>query len=179
MRIGTAAVLLGSCLVLPSAEGQHAQAATGRMVFLIPRARMAASITAPGTASLGSVEAGQSASVQMGQVRVTSSGVRTWTATVSASDFTTGGGTPAERIPRSAISYWSGPLVSKTGPGTWNPGQSTANDKKPLDVGRPAFSYNSAVMTSSSVVWQPRLVVSVPVTAVTGTYTGTVIHSVA
>ncbi|WP_306969490.1 hypothetical protein [Streptomyces afghaniensis] len=165
--------------MLPSAQGQDAQAATGRMIFLIPRARMAASITAPGTASLGSVEAGQTATVQLGQVRVNSSVVRTWTATVSASDFTTGAGTAPETIARSRISYWSGPLVTKTGPGNWTPGQPAANNAQPLDTGRTAFSYSSTLMTNSSVVWQPRLVVSVPVTAVTGTYTGTIIHSVA
>jgi hypothetical protein len=172
-------MLLGSCLVLPSAEGQRAQAATGRRVFLIPQVRMAASITAPGAASLGSLEAGQTATVQMGQVRVNSSGVRTWTATVSASNFTTGAGTAAETIARREISYWSGPQVSKTGPGSWTPGQPTASDAKSLDTARMAFSYNSVLTTSSSSVWQPRLVVSVPVTAVTGTYTGTIVHSVA
>ncbi|MBC9731470.1 hypothetical protein H8R17_44790 [Streptomyces sp. TRM68367] len=149
------------------------------MLFLIPRARMAASITAPGTASLGSVETGQTATVQLGQVRVNSSGVRTWTATVAASDFTTGAGTAPETIARGRMSYWSGPVVSKTGPGSWTPGQPTANNAQPLDTARTAFSYSSTVMTSSSVVWQPTLRVSVPVTAVTGTYTGTIIHSVA
>jgi hypothetical protein len=172
-------MLLMSCVLLPSAQGQHAQAAAGGMVFLIPQARMAASITAPGTASLGSVEAGRTATVKLGQVRVNSVAVREWTATVSASDFTTGAGTAAETIARSNLSYWSGPLVSKTGPGTWSPGQPAANNAQPLDTGRKAFSYTTVLSTSSSAVWQPTLNVSVPVTAVTGTYTGTIIHSVA
>ncbi|MFJ7334344.1 hypothetical protein ACIQUU_13960 [Streptomyces sp. NPDC101116] len=140
---------------------------------------MAASITAPGTANLGSVEAGRTATVKLGQVRVNSVAVREWSATVAASDFTTGAGTAAETIARSNLSYWSGPLVSKTGPGNWSPGQPTANNAQPLESGRKAFGYTTTLSTSSSVIWQPTLNVSVPVTAVTGTYTGTIIHSVA
>ncbi|WP_159083272.1 hypothetical protein [Streptomyces sp. P3] len=48
-----------------------------------------------------------------------------------------------------------------------------------MDASRTAFSYSSTLTVSSSVTWQPTLRVSVPATAVTGTYTGKVTHSVA
>ncbi|WP_189888116.1 hypothetical protein [Streptomyces xantholiticus] len=116
--------------------------------------------------------------MQLGQVRVTNSGGRTWIATVSASNFTTGGGTAGETISKVRLSYWSGPVVSKMGSGSWVPGQPTAGNAQPLDVTRTAFSY-SGVMTSTSVIWQPTLQMSVPASAVAGTYSGTLTHSVA
>lgn len=117
--------------------------------------------------------------MQMGQVTVQSSGVMRWTTTVSATNFTTGGGSAGQTIARGNLSYWSGPLVSKSGPGTSTPGQPTSANKVTLDTARTAFSYTTSNTNSSSVIWQPTLIMSVPASAVAGTYTGTVTHSVA
>ncbi|MGI5405132.1 hypothetical protein ACQEVG_38035 [Streptomyces sp. CA-135486] len=155
-----------------------AEAMMAPAVFAIPQAILAPSVTAPGSATIGAAKPGQTTSVQLGQLKVTNIGVRSWTATVSASNFTTGGGTVGETISKSQLSYRSGPIVTKSGSGTWIPGQPTAADAQPLDVPRPAFSYNG-VMTSTFVTWLPTLTMSVPASAVAGTYTGTVTHSVA
>ncbi|TPQ17978.1 hypothetical protein [Streptomyces sporangiiformans] len=161
-------------------SGRAAQAMAATATFVVPRAVMAApAITTPASANLGSAAPGQSTTVQLGQVRVTSSGNRTWATTVSATAFTTGGGTALETISSSRLAYASGPLVSKTGPGTFVPGQPNTNQKQPLDTPRLAFSYNTVVTNASSVIWNPTLTMSVPATAVAGTYTGSMTHSVA
>ncbi|MEV6103924.1 hypothetical protein AB0M28_04290 [Streptomyces sp. NPDC051940] len=149
-------------------------------VFAIPLAVQAPPvITVPVAGSLGTVQTGQTGTVKLGSVKVTSVGNRTWTATVSATSFRTGSGSPMETIAPGNMSYWSGPVVSKTGPGTFTPGQPTANNRVPLDASRTAFSYSTQLTIASSATWQPTLNVSVPATAVAGTYTGTVTHSVA
>ncbi|MGW0771540.1 hypothetical protein [Streptomyces sp. NPDC002676] len=152
---------------------------TATAVFTIPQALLAPSVTAPTSANIGSVQPGNTTTVQLGQVKVTTSGVMHWTATVSATNFTTGGGSAAETVARGNLSYWSGPVVTKMGPGTYVPGQPTSADKVTLDTARTAFLYNTVNTNNSSVIWQPTLVMSVPASAVAGTYTGTVVHSVA
>ncbi|KAB8183749.1 hypothetical protein [Microbispora catharanthi] len=106
----------------------------------------------------------------------------TWVATVSAAagGFTTGGGTPAETVPNTAVLYWSGPATATTGgvPADFSPGQATAADAQSLDVSRTAFSKTSG-SGDNSATWNPTIVVNVPAQAVAGTYTGTVNHSVA
>jgi hypothetical protein len=149
-------------------------------VFAIPQAVLAPPvITVPAPASMGAVQAGNTVTVQLGSVRVTSSGNRNWTATVSATSFKTGGGSPSETIAPGNLRYWSGPVVTKSGPGTFTPGQPTGNVSVALDSPRTAFLYGTTVTINSSVTWRPTLRLSVPVTAVTGTYTGTLTHSVA
>ena len=101
-----------------------------------------------------------------------------WTATVTTSHFVTGGGTAAETIDRANVAYWSGPAVATAGIGVFTPGQLTALEASALDVPRTAFSMASGI-GDNSVSWSPTLVVTVPASAVAGTYTGTVTHSVA
>ncbi|POX54842.1 hypothetical protein [Streptomyces sp. Ru72] len=167
-----------NCLFLPSGQAPQAEAAA-TAVYLVPEALSSASVTAPASVNLGSATPGSTTTVQLGQVKVTSSNQMRWTATVSATDFTTGRGSAAETIARGNLSYWSGPAVSKSGPGTFSPGQPTAASKVALDIARTAFSYASVSPSGTSCVWQPTLVMSVPASAVAGTYTGTVTHSVA
>lgn len=166
-------------LVLPPGQAPPADALASTAVFLIPESLSSASVTAPASASLGSAKPGNTLTVQMGQVQVTSSGTMRWTATVSATNFITGGGSPGQTIARGNLSYWSGPAVSKSGPGTFTPGQATAANKVTLDTARTAFSYNAVSSSNTSCIWQPTLIMSVPASAVSGTYTGTVTHSVA
>ena len=75
------------------------------------------SITAPASASLGSAAPGATASASLGIVQVTDAraGVAGWTATTSATDFTTGGGTTAETIPASDVQYLISGFTSTTG----------------------------------------------------------------
>ncbi|WP_433450939.1 hypothetical protein ACQPXS_21465 [Streptomyces sp. CA-142005] len=179
MRIGVGGALCANFLVLPPGQGPPADAATATAVFLIPEALSSASITAPASASLGSVTPGNTLTVQMGQVQVTSTSTMRWTATVSATNFTTGAGSPGQTIARGNLSYWSGPATSKSGPGTFSPGQATAANKVTLDTARTAFSYTAVSSSNTSCIWKPTLIMSVPASAVSGAYTGTVTHSVA
>lgn len=101
-----------------------------------------------------------------------------WTATVTATTFTTGGQTAAETIPLAQITYWSGPATASAGSGTFTPGQSNATVAVNLTSPRTAFSLAGGSTINSSS-WNPTLAVSVPAAAVQGTYTATVTHSVA
>ncbi|MEV4323680.1 hypothetical protein ACIBI0_09760 [Microbispora rosea] len=90
--------------------------------------RAALTITLPGSVNLGSGARGGTISASMGTVTVVDSrgGLPPWTATVSATNFTTGSGTPAQTITTANVAYWSGPVTTSSGPGTRNPGQATA-----------------------------------------------------
>ncbi|MGW1030283.1 hypothetical protein ACWD4J_42695 [Streptomyces sp. NPDC002577] len=167
-----------SCLVVPPAEPAGAHAMTAGAVFTVPTALLAPVVTVPASANIGSAHPGQTATVKLGNVTVANSGTRNWVTTVSATNFTTGAGTPAQTITNEHLSYWSGPIVTKTGSGTWTPGQPTAADAQDLATARTACTY-TGVSTTASVTWQPTITMSVPGSAVTGTYTGTLTHSAA
>ncbi|GLK14135.1 hypothetical protein GCM10017600_75470 [Streptosporangium carneum] len=102
-----------------------------------------------------------------------------WTATVSATNFTTGTGTPAQTIAKSSVSYWSGPTTASSGGGSRTPGQPTAAQKAALTATVTAFSGRKLNGIANSTSWQPTLVVTVPSSAATGVYTGVITHSVA
>ncbi|MDX6350417.1 MAG: hypothetical protein QOF84_5207 [Streptomyces sp.] len=136
------------------------------------------SISAAAAANLGSGVPGGTITGHLGSVTVDATGIDSWTATVSVTNFTTGGGSPAETIPKSSVSYWSGPATARIGTGTATPGQATAAQAQILSTSRTAFSLQSGAPVTA-VTWNPTLIVSVPAAAVAGTYTGTVTHSVA
>ncbi|MGW7466093.1 hypothetical protein ACWGJT_15660 [Streptomyces xantholiticus] len=139
------------------------------------------SITVPAAVNLGTAFPGSSISRQLGQVQVSDRRGRqnaVWTATVSASDFTTPGGGAARQISRSQVSYWSGQATTTMGTGTRVPGQATSAQAQSLSVPRTAFAKTSG-NGNNTTAWQPTLIFAVPATAVGGTYTGTVTHSVA
>ncbi|WP_405358641.1 hypothetical protein OG535_00345 [Kitasatospora sp. NBC_00085] len=138
------------------------------------------SISLPATASLGGAAPGGTVTAALGAVTVSDGrglATTTWTATVSATNFTTGGGTPAETITTSNVSYWSGPADSMNGTVTTTPGQSDGSAKQALNSPRAAFS--SSGNGNSSTSWSPTVVITIPAAAATGTYTGTITHSVA
>ncbi|MEU8272807.1 hypothetical protein ACFYOK_19005 [Microbispora bryophytorum] len=139
-------------------------------------------ITVPdGPVSTGSGVPGGQISGSLGPVAVSDQRAAlaaTWEATVSGTSFTTGGGTPAETVPNTAVLYWSGPATATTGTGTFVPGQVDAAAAQSLDVTRTAFSKTSGSGVNSAT-WDPTIVVNVPAQAVAGLYTGTVNHSVA
>ncbi|WP_206671123.1 hypothetical protein [Streptomyces sp. CB01881] len=158
-----------------------ASAAPGDTTVTFSVSGGALSVSVPTSAGLGSALPGNSVSGQLGNVTVTDSRAllsAAWTASVVSTSFTTGAGTPAETIPASAVSYWSGTATATTGTGTFTPGQATAGQAQTLGTSRTAYTLSAGV-GNNSATWNPTLVVAIPAGAVNGTYTGTVTHSVA
>ncbi|MFJ6631803.1 hypothetical protein ACIQMR_10455 [Streptomyces sp. NPDC091376] len=132
-------------------------------------------ITAPASASLSATTPGNDSTGQMGVVTVTderSTLNTTWEATVTSTEFTTGGGTPAETIGSELVDYSPGAAINPVN------GPFTAGSNGDLSDPLVAFSRASG-NGNNSVSWNPTLTVNVPAAAVAGTYTGTVTHSVA
>ncbi|MER7757694.1 hypothetical protein [Kitasatospora sp. NPDC097643] len=137
-------------------------------------------ISVPASAGLGAAAPGGTLSAALGSVTVSDGrglATSTWTATVTATNFTTGSGTSAETITTSNVSYWSGPATNTNGTVTATPGESSSSSAQSLSSARTAFS--STGNGNNSTAWTPTLVVTVPAAAVHGTYTGTITHSVA
>jgi hypothetical protein len=143
----------------------------------------ALSISVPASpVSLGSAATGATTlSGQLGNVTVTDNrGVLlgSWTSQVSASNFTTGGGSAPETIPVGNVDYWSGLATSVTGTMTPVPGQLTVANEIALSTSASTAFSATGVIGNNSASWNPTLVVSIPSAAVAGTYTGTVTHTV-
>jgi hypothetical protein len=138
-------------------------------------------ITAPATIPLGSGAPGTTISGPVGPVTVTDNRAlltAAWTATASATAWTTGGGTLAETIPVSRVGYAVGSITTTgtiTATGTSLPAGVAAGDlsgtAQPVVTGTAGVGDNSAT-------WNPTLSVAVPASAVGGAYTGTLTHSV-
>lgn len=133
--------------------------------------------------SLGTGTPGNQITGQLGDITVSDERATldaTWAAYVSANagGFTTGGGTAAETIPNTDVFYWSGLATSTTGSGTFVPGQPDASAAEELAHPYTAFSKTSG-SGDNSATWNPTVTVDIPSQAVSGTYTGTVNHSVA
>jgi hypothetical protein len=71
----------------------------------------------PASAALGGAAPGGTISAQLGTVKVDDSRLvlANWTATAPATNFVTGGGSTAETITKSRLSYWSGPASAVAG----------------------------------------------------------------
>ncbi|HUQ62129.1 MAG TPA: hypothetical protein VM121_00055 [Acidimicrobiales bacterium] len=154
--------------------------ATAMVLSWSSLAQAAVAITVPATVNLGSVASGAtSISHQLGTVTVTASGIvaPSFTATVSATTFKTGGGAPSETLATSSIAYWSGPATAALLQNA-TPGQATAAQAQNLSTPRTAFS-STGLALSITTAWNPTIVISIPAAALSGTYTGTITHSVA
>lgn len=138
------------------------------------RAAPSFTVTASTSANLGTTSIGGNLTASLGTVSVRAAQAPTWTATVSATVLTTTGGT----IPNGNISYWSGPTTGTVGAGTCTPGQPTAAQAVPLNTARTAFTRTGGA-NDHTCSWNPTVIVTVPTTAVAGTYTGTITHSAA
>jgi hypothetical protein len=138
-------------------------------------------VSDPADKSLGSGATGTaSITSQLGTVTGTDnrgSLLGTWTATVSSTDFTTGGATADETIAKGQVDYWSGAATASTGTAVRVPGQLLAANKQALSTSRTAFSA-TGVVGNNTASWNPTVVVNVPAQAVAGTYSGTITHSV-
>ena len=179
---GLSAAVLAGALLAP------ADAASTEVTFTVGGSGGLA-ITAAASETLS--VAGSLASGSLGQVEVDDTRntlVNVWTASVSITDFTTGGGSAAETISKVGATY--------TVP------------TSPVDVGTPMLDGNvtgllegvggaliyggtgaltiagstpvaqGAYIGPNTVSWNPTLSVLIPPTAPAGTYTGTVTHSV-
>ena len=133
------------------------------------------SITAPATASLGSAAPGGTLSAALGTVQVTDNrgfGAN-WTATVAATGFATGTGTPAETIPAADGQYDITALGTATGSATFTPVPATQLSASP----QPVVNATN-VAGNTTVTWDPTITVTIPGSAVAGAYTATITHSV-
>lgn len=135
-------------------------------------------ISVPAGADLGSVAATVGlASGPLGTVEVVDArgaGDASWQVAVSASDFTTGGGSPPETVPAADVGYDPGPATATTGDGTFAPAPPQAS----LDGAAPAFAHLGG-SDDNAASWSPTLTVTFGADQVAGPYTGTITHSVA
>lgn len=132
------------------------------------------SMSAPVSADLGSGAPGTTINGNLGAVTVTDDRAllsASWTTTAAATDFTTGGGTPAETVPATDAGYDPG-SVTTTGTITVTGTPITlSGTATPVVTGTDGVGNNTAS-------WNPALAVAVPASAVGGTYTGTLTQSV-
>ena len=182
LRAGLTA-LVGATMLLVALPVAAGAATTGTTTTTFTLNGGALSITAPGTTvNLGSASVGAGTiTAQLGTVSVNDArGLLngSWTSTVSASHFTTGGGTAAETIGATNVSYWSGAATATSGVGTLLGSQLTSGLAVAINAAQTAFTGGSLV-GNNSASWDPTMVITIPAAAVVGTYTGTVTHTVA
>ncbi|WP_440098603.1 ice-binding family protein [Streptosporangium sp. H16] len=184
--LGTGSSLAGNVLALTSITVTTGVSVNGRVLArdgavtldtnTITKPAGALSISVPGTANLGSVVAGSpTVSAQLGDVTVDDardSLDASWIATVNATDFTTGGATAPETIPKESITYSPGPATATTGDATFTPG--TTGD---LGSTRTAFSASDGT-GNNSATWNPTITVTLPPQVIAGTYSAVITHSV-
>ncbi len=181
MRKIVAAVMACSALGAFVATGGAAQASDTSTSFTLTAAG-GLSVSAPASKSLGSVATNAgTVSAQLGATTVTD--LRgalgaSWTATVVASDFTTGAATADETIGKANVSYWSGAATATTGTAVFVPGQLTNLLAAVIDSAQTAFSATGTV-GNNSATWNPTVTITVPADSVVGSYAGTITHSVA
>ncbi len=132
-------------------------------------------MTAPATAALGDGQPGATITSSLGTVEVTDGRGfgADWAATVSSSNFTTAGGSPAETIPAGDAFYDITGLATATGPATFGYTPQTDLSPNPQDI------VNATnVDGNTAVTWNPLIQITIPGGAIGGTYTGTIVHSV-
>jgi hypothetical protein len=173
-------IVLAAAVLTLLAFALPARAADTTTTFSLAAGSLA--ISAPASRDLGSgATGGGTVSAQLGTVTVTDNRgalAGAWTASVSSTDFTTGGATANETIAKGQVTYWSGTATASSGVAVFTPGQPLAANAQALGVSRTAFSA-SAIVGNNSASWNPTLTVNVPAAAVAGDYTGTITHSVA
>ncbi len=134
----------------------------------------ALTITVPATANLGSAAPGGAVSASLGTVQVTDNRGfgASWTATVSATSFTTGAQTPPETISIRDASYRISSLTT-TGPASFSFTPVTT-----LNTSAQGVVSATSVQGNNSASWDPVLSLNVPPAAIAGPYTATITHSV-
>ncbi|NAS23472.1 hypothetical protein GT755_17450 [Herbidospora sp. NEAU-GS84] len=171
--------VIGMAMALLIGSVAPAQAADTTVTFTIQGGAL--TISAPASINLGNSASDTTLQGTIGPVTVTDlrgTLLGSWTAGVTSTDFTTGGGTANETIPKADAAYASGAATATSGVGTFAPGQLTVQLAAPLTGQVTAFTA-AALVGNNTVTWNPTLRVTIPNSAVAGTYTGTVTHSVA
>jgi hypothetical protein len=175
------AIAVAGAVLTPAAAlaATNAPAATGPSASTTTTFNVgngALTITAPDTAFLGAGLPGTTISGQLGIVTVNdnrASLTASWVASAAATNFTTGTHTAAETIPATDLSYTVGDFFNIVG--TITP---TASDLASMTIASQPVVTGSAGVGDNAVSWNPTIGVAVPANAVTGTYTGTITHSV-
>lgn len=151
-----------------------ASAADTNVTFQLAAGGLA--VTAPASASLeGITTGGGSFSGKLGPVTVTDNRgapVATWTVSVSSTDFTTGDEPAAGVVPASAVAYVAGVPTLTGATAAFVPAASPSLNATPAPIGV------GTAVGSNTAQWNPALTFSIPQSAVAGTYTGTITHSV-
>ncbi|MFD5437977.1 hypothetical protein ACFWJ4_38225 [Kitasatospora sp. NPDC127067] len=131
----------------------------------------ALSMSVPVGAALGSGAPGTQISSPIGPVTVTDNRAllsASWTVTASETDFTNGSST----LPATSAAYTVG-TVTTTGTITVTPTNVTLSNSPQVVV------TGSAGVEDNTASWDPTVSVALPAGAISGTYTGTLTHSVA
>jgi hypothetical protein len=134
----------------------------------------ALTMTAPTSVNLGSGAPGTTISGALGSVLVADDRAllsASWTCDASATNWTTGAGTPAQTIPATDLSYDPGTITTT--------GTITATGT-PITLSgalAPVVTATAGV-GDDTASWDPTLSVAVPASAVRGIYTGTLSESV-
>lgn len=178
---GTAGVMTATMVAAPAQAATCPEDTTCSTTVTFTVTPVGMTITVPDEAlNIGNSAPGGQISGQLGTVSVSDERAAldaSWTASVIATDFTTGGGTGPETIANINVRYWSGEAMGTSGNGAFTPGQPGAGDAVIINVPRTAFSHvgGSGINSAS---WNPTLIVNIPADSVAGLYTGTVNHSV-
>ncbi|MFD5276345.1 hypothetical protein ACFWIX_02160 [Pseudarthrobacter sp. NPDC058362] len=131
------------------------------------------SITAPATAALSDAAPSSTATANIAGVQVTDTRAGTigWSATVRSTDFTPSVG-GAGSIPATAAAYIPSGMASVTGLAVVTPSsQSDLSTPKTVQTA-------TMVVGNNAASWTAAFQVAIPSTAVAGTYSGTLTHSV-
>jgi hypothetical protein len=177
VALAIASTAVAGLFAAPSAE---AQVTTTTFVL---SAAGGLSVTAPETKELsaGTATNAGTLTAQLGATQVSDqrgSLLGSWTASVTSTDFTTGAASADETIAKANVSYWSGAATASSGTAVFVPGQLLVANAQALSAGRTAFSATGTV-GNNTATWNPTVVVTIPAQAVTGTYSGTITHSIA
>ena len=178
-----ATAALAATLLTPAAASAvtHARAANGPAagdpdtIVTFTVSSGALTLSAPGSASLGTGVPGSTVTGALGQVMVTDDRAllaAAWTVTASSSDFTTGAGAGLETIPATDASYDPNEITT-TGTITATGSIITLSGSPQTVVAGTAGSGNN------TATWNPTISVDIPPAAVGGAYTGTLTQSVA
>jgi hypothetical protein len=177
-------VSLVACLALLSSGHAVTPGTTTPRLVPVPLSSHHLGISVPASADLGSGPAGGRISGQLGPVTVSGSAALLggWTASVTlTSAFRVSQGDQTWHLPNDRVLYASGAATSTSGIGVnvCLPGQATDLLAQPLTSTRTAYSCGAILSLSSSLTWQPTLIIQGEPTDPAGTYTGTITHSVA
>ena len=183
MRSRRWVAVLGGVACLSLAAPRHAPADAAPGEGLVRLAAGGLQVSAPASASLGSGSAGQTISGQLGPVTVSASSavLAGWSATVSLTGgFTVNQSGQSWTFPASRVRYWSGPATALSGIGlnVCLPAQPAAVNAQTLTGTRTAYSCGAIASLSSSLTWNPTVVVTTQGSDPAGTYSGTITHSV-